>query len=327
MTAQQIYENFHPQAKGTGGLEAAQQIAQELAEWYPDSAVSVQKLVDGIQSGWRGDAAEAASHGLTPLAENSLTTGQQLGTAQDLLSRQVGSFHTAAAEVQQVPPEPSMVDAIGSALLGQPPVGALVQMEQHHAVQQANVDAYQKYVSASQYNTFNLPPFADAVAAPTAPVSVAAPTAAPVSRATARTGLQHLPSGTSNDARSAGIRSNVTAGPNGRNQRAVPASGRISGAPIGSGVGRTSAPGLTTGTGPTTVSSVAPPVTTPAPGHASPTGVGAGSAPGSSQPAWPTEDPISFSGGAMPPGVGGMPTFGGGAENEGRAAALRSGGF
>jgi hypothetical protein len=211
MTADQIYQNFHTQAKGTAGLESAQQIAQELADWYPDSAVSVQKLVDGIQSGWQGDAAEAASQGLTPLAENSLTTGQQLGTAQDLISRQVGSFHTAAAEVQQVPPEPSVVDAIGSALLGQPPVGALVQMEQHHAVQQANVDAYQKYVSASQYNTSNLPTLADSVASPTAPVSVTVPAAATAPGATGSVRAPRLPS-SSVHASSASTRSTATTG-------------------------------------------------------------------------------------------------------------------
>jgi hypothetical protein len=313
MTADQIYQNFHTQAKGTAGLESAQQIAQELADWYPDSAVSVQKLVDGIRSGWQGDAAEAASQGLTPLAENSLTTGQQLGTAQDLISRQVGSFHTAAAEVQQVPPEPSMVDAIGSALLGQPPVGALVQMEQHHAVQQANVDAYQKYVSASQYNTSNLPPLADSVASPTAPVSVTLPTADTASTATGSTSAPRLPSSTARTS-SASTRSTATTGTSKLGQPAVP-SGRspVSTAPTpptGSGIG----------TVPTTVSSAAPPVTTPSPGHTPPTGTGSGSIPGSSQPAWPTEEPIGFGGGAVPP-------FGGGAENEGRTAALRSGGF
>lgn len=188
LTAPDIYANFHEQARGTDGLTSAQVTARQLSEWYWGNAVSVQRVIDGIRSGWQGDAAEAAAQGLAPLAENSYTTGHQLATAQDLLARQVGSFHTAAAEVQPVPPAPGLTDAIGAVMTGSSPEPILAKIAARHVIEQANVDAYTKYVAASQYNTTNLPPLADSVAFPGAPVSVVAPAAV------ASNGTTHLSS-------------------------------------------------------------------------------------------------------------------------------------
>jgi hypothetical protein len=172
MTAGEIYANFHPQARGTGGLRSVQTNAQQLSEWYRQNAPSLQKIIDGVQSGWQGDAAEAAAQGLAPLVENSYVIGEQLRTAQDLLSRQIGSFHTAAAEVQPVPPAPRLEDAIGAALTGSSPAPIMARIAAQHVLEQANVDAYDKYVGASQYNTTNLPPLADSVTTQAAPVTV-----------------------------------------------------------------------------------------------------------------------------------------------------------
>ncbi|HEX5406755.1 MAG TPA: hypothetical protein VFX16_31150 [Pseudonocardiaceae bacterium] len=291
MSAQQIYENFHQRATGTGGLTSAQRFAQELADWYPDSAVSVQKLVDGIQSGWQGDAAEAASQGLTPLAENSLTTGQQLDTAQDLISRQVGSFHTAVSEVRPVPSEPSMVDTIGAVLLGQAPVPMLAQMAQHNAVQQANVDAYQKYVSASQYNTTNLPLLAESVAARTTPITVAPMTVTETSAVTGTAATPHLSSAT----RPVSTGTTTVPGqvvPQADSVPTAPTAGSADpAAPQGSGAG------VGAGATPTTMASAAPPVTMSAAMSTTPAAAATGSAPSPGRQAGPT-------GIAVPPGVG-----------------------
>ncbi|HYS40208.1 MAG TPA: hypothetical protein VEO01_31715 [Pseudonocardiaceae bacterium] len=292
MDAQQIYENFHPQAKGTGGLESAQQIAQELSHWFPDSAVSVQKLVDGIQAGWKGTAAEAASQGLTPLAENSLATGRQLGTAQDLISRQVGSFHTAVSEVQRVPAAPQMQNMIAAAATGQLPQPMLTQMAQHQAIQQANVDAYSKYVAASQYNTANLPPLSESVPTQSAPVAVAPPAALPSAPAQAAPGggarAMHLSGGASGGVPMGAV---VASG----------GAGRTAPSPIG-GVGPSLPTSSGGGTGPTTISSAPASVTTsPAPVWTPPVGSGGASSPGSGQPAWLGEPIVPVGGLSAPP--------------------------
>lgn len=175
MDARQIYDNFHTGATGTQGLSAAAEAARQLASKYQDRAVDTQKLVDGVQSGWSGDAGQAASQGLLPLAENSLTTHQQLSTGQDIIARQMDSFQTAAAEVQPVPSAPTMQNVITAAISGQSLAPLLSQIQRHNAISQSNVDAYAKYVGASQYNTTNLPPLDTTMDVPGAPVRAVAP--------------------------------------------------------------------------------------------------------------------------------------------------------
>jgi hypothetical protein len=178
MDAQQIYDNFHTHAKGTQGLAAAQQTAQQLAAKYQDHALTTQQLIDTIQSGWTGTAAEAASQGLAPMTENALTNHQHFGTGQDIVSRQVDSFHTAASQVQPVPPAPSMTDVITAMAAGQNPQPVLDQIVSRQVAQQSNVDVYNRYVAASQYNTANVP-FMSSIDTPDAQVSVVRKTSAP----------------------------------------------------------------------------------------------------------------------------------------------------
>lgn len=158
MDAQQIYDNFNKYAKGTQGLSTARETAQQLAAKYQDRVATTQQMIEGIQSGWQGNAAEAASQGLAPFAENALSNHQQLNTAQDIVSRQLDSFHTAVSEVRPVPPAPRMQNVITAVMSGQDPKPMITQIIAHQAIQQSNVDAYNKYVGASQYNTSNLPP-------------------------------------------------------------------------------------------------------------------------------------------------------------------------
>lgn len=155
MDAQSIFDNFHTHAKGTQGLMAVAQTAQQLAAKYQDRALTTQQMIDTIHSGWKGAAAEAASQGLAPLAENALNNHQQLGTGQDIVSRQV-----AAAG-------------------GQNPQTVLEQIAHRQAVQQSNVDVYNRYVGASQYNTTNVPTLntIDTPDAPNCMLPCATPTA------------------------------------------------------------------------------------------------------------------------------------------------------
>jgi hypothetical protein len=304
MDAQQIYDNFHTLAKGTQGLAAAAQTAQELAAKYQDRALTTQRMIDTLQSGWRGAAAEAASQGLAPLAENALNSHQQLGTGQDIVSRQVDSFHTAASQVQPVPPAPSMTDVIKATLTGHNPVPILDQMANHHAIQHANVDAYNRYVGASQYNTTNLPPLT-AIDDSGAPVSVTRPVAA---QATASPVGTQPSQGLS--ARAVQRSSTAVAGHTSRSSAGTPARGGAAahaatparGGAAGSGVPTVTShvPGSSSAT---TTSSAAPPPTTS-------TGPGIGSNPVGNGPV-PAE-PIAPVGGGFPPLGGGFPPLGGG---------------
>jgi hypothetical protein len=185
MDGQQIYDTFHNHANGAQGLSTAGQTAGRLAAKYVDHAVTTQQMINGTRSGWQGKAAEASLHGLAPFAENALNYHQQLNTGQDIVSRQVDSFHTLVSEVRPVPPAPQMQNVITAIMSGQDPKPMIAQIVAHQAIQQSNVDAYNKYVGASQYNTSNLPLMTTALSTQSAPIAAVAPPPAPSGTATA----------------------------------------------------------------------------------------------------------------------------------------------
>ncbi len=171
LSAQEIYENFHTQAQGTSGLARGQQCAQQLAANLQDRAIAAQTLANGIQAGWHGSAVEAAAQGLTPFAVNAYQNHQGFGSGQSLLSNQMDAFQIAVSEVQPVPPAPQMQDVLFAVTNGGSNLAPMqAQFAQYNAIQQANVDAYNKYVTASQTNS-EVPSIMP-VAAPDAPVSV-----------------------------------------------------------------------------------------------------------------------------------------------------------
>jgi hypothetical protein len=191
MSADDIYKNFHVHVKGTHALSQAQTTSYQLASSYQQQAVDTQRLIDDIQSGWTGDASEAASQGLAPMATNLLETGDALNTHQQLIDQQVGAFHTTASKVHKVPPKPSMWDVIGTAAAGIATDGVAAipggismydQVTAHDAVSNANVDAYNQYVKTSRDNAGSLPDLSGTLPDKiTAPVSVMPP--APVGTA------------------------------------------------------------------------------------------------------------------------------------------------
>jgi hypothetical protein len=190
VSATEIYLNFY-HAKGTQALSDAQATSFQLAKSYQQQAVDTQHLIDDIQSGWTGDASEAASQGLVPMATNLLETGDALNTHQQLINQQVDAFHTAVSKIRPVPPTPylwDVVSAVGAnTTIGAPaamPGGISMydQISAHDQIAQANVDAYNEYVQASQFNASSLPDLSgtlpDKIAAPvsvTPPAGVAAP--------------------------------------------------------------------------------------------------------------------------------------------------------
>lgn len=273
MDAQAIYDNFHTHAQGTPGLAAAQKTAEQLAAKYQDRAVATQQLIDGVQAGWKGAASEAAAQGLTPLAVSSLDTHQQLTTGQDIVSRQVDSFHTAVSEVQPVPPAPTMNNVIAAAVAGQDTTPMIDQMAHSYVVQGSNVDAYAKYVSASQYNTSNIPPITP-VDTPNAPVSVTTPPPAATSTSSGTTHAPHLYAGSAS--RTSATRTMATGSSSSGGGSPLPAAG-----------GRGATPPPASGSRSSTTTSSAPSPVLPPPSQLPPSGPGGGSVLGQGQPAGP----------------------------------------
>lgn len=175
MSAQQIYDNF-AQAAGTGAWLPGQDAAKELADNMKDLAADIWRLRTTMQSAWQGDAADQAGTGAEPLAMEFLNSADYLGSSQDLISRQVGSFHTAANSVQPVPSPPSAVDVIGAAAFGIPSMQHKVQ--NYLDTSQHNVDVFDSYHGASQYNTTNIPATYGRIALDKADVVVVTPQAA-----------------------------------------------------------------------------------------------------------------------------------------------------
>jgi hypothetical protein len=110
-----------------------------------------------MEAAWQGSAADAADRGLGPLVIEHGLAGRALHVAQDLTSRQVGSFVEAKHAVVPVPPAPGDVDAL--AMLVNPDVAVthLKQVELHNQAAQHNIDVMYGYTGASQYNTDGQP--------------------------------------------------------------------------------------------------------------------------------------------------------------------------
>jgi hypothetical protein len=185
MSAQDIYENFHgPGAKGVGALDHAQSVSYSLADSFQHEAADTQNLIGTLAAGWTGNAASAATQSLATIAEHQLAMGDALNVHQDLVYRQAGSYQTAAAKVNPVPPAPSGWDVLGSVALSLVtsgvatiPAGMSIynQAQNHNSVSQANVDAYDTYVQASTYNATSLPTMPTGNSAVSVPITVTTP--------------------------------------------------------------------------------------------------------------------------------------------------------
>ncbi len=108
-----------------------------------------------MESAWQGEASGAARRGAGPVAAEYSEASMHLYDAQDLTTRQTGSFERGRNAVVPVPPEPDAVQPWVSAS----PEGATYQHRQgqHNAAAQQNVDVMTGYGNASDHNTVNLP--------------------------------------------------------------------------------------------------------------------------------------------------------------------------
>jgi hypothetical protein len=156
MTGQKIYDNF---ANGVGprGLSESAAMVRALAEQYREEGAAIRALTAKMESVWRGNAAGAAQRGAGPLATEHELAAPHMGTAQDLNSRQAGSFTDARNAVVPVPPQPSAPDPW--AALSSPGGVATYrqQVVEFNAANQHNVDVMTGYTAASTFNTAGMP--------------------------------------------------------------------------------------------------------------------------------------------------------------------------
>jgi hypothetical protein len=172
MSGEEIYDNFHKHAIGSAYLQEAQDGARAVAQSFHERATDVQRLIDAVGQGWEGNAADQATTAMTPLAVNFVEGGDDLATLQDLIARQVESFHSAKSKVQPMPPAPQLQDPLIAFTSGQGLDPYLNQLTGYNAAAQNNVDAMTIYHGASDYNTTNLPPVAPQLPGATTPISL-----------------------------------------------------------------------------------------------------------------------------------------------------------
>jgi hypothetical protein len=152
LTPAEIYRQL-TEGPGTPKLEYEQRLTNEERISEGERAEMIRSLANVIRTGWQGDAAESAYGASMPLAERALENTYKLDHAQDLLSRQIGSFTRARNSVQPVSDPPEM--SVDEAFPFDVDHDKAVQDYQDSA--QNNIAVYREYDGASHYNETHLP--------------------------------------------------------------------------------------------------------------------------------------------------------------------------
>lgn len=172
LTPHEIYQQLTG-GPGSAYLETAQDATK--TEWAREDerAQSIRKLGEKIRMGWQGEASDAAFGASLPLAHAALRGAEQLDTAQDLLGRQSGSFHDAANSVRPVPPRPPENNVVNEMIPFETDLDR--QIRTYQADAQHNIDVFQGYDNASQYNETNMPREYSAISHSGGTISVKSP--------------------------------------------------------------------------------------------------------------------------------------------------------
>jgi hypothetical protein len=177
MDGKAIYENF-TDATGAQGLADGAATMSEVVKAYHERGDRIKQIVGRMDAVWKGDAAGAAQRGAGPLAVEHGLAAPAMDTAQDLATRQAGSFGDARNAVVPVPPAPGKVDPLAAFMNP----GALVtygqQVEAHKTASQHNVDVMRGYENASAYN-MSMPDSYGQITSDQAEIRVASPTPPP----------------------------------------------------------------------------------------------------------------------------------------------------
>lgn len=152
MTPAEIYRQL-TEGPGTGrlGLEQQQTYTESTAEG--ERAELIKSLANAIRAGWQGDASEGAYGAAMPLAERAFENADKLDHSQDLLSRQIDSFATAANSVRPVSDAPD--SPIDEKFPFDVDYDKAVKDYQDSA--QHNIAVFREYDGASHYNETNIP--------------------------------------------------------------------------------------------------------------------------------------------------------------------------
>ena len=205
LTPEEIYENFKS-ATGTGSQQEGHAVIAGLSTNVPDRAYDIQRIIDGTQQAWTGEAADQAVTGLAPLAGDLLNAGDTANTGQSPIASTIAAFHTAASKVVPMPPKPQIQNPLAALAQGKNPFTMLAQTTAYNKAANTNVTVMQEYESVINGHVSSLPSVdttAPTTASPTSlptPVNVRIPTApadTPSSSGTGTTGsagVKHAPS-------------------------------------------------------------------------------------------------------------------------------------
>jgi hypothetical protein len=152
LTPAEIYHQLTEGPGSTSMVWEQQKTAQERSE-ENERAAMIRSLANTITSGWQGTASAGAYGAAMPLAERAFENAAKLDNAQDLLSRQIDSFHTAKNSVVPVgdPPEMSIDEKFPFDVDHEKAV------KEYQDSVQNNIAAFRAYDGASHYNETNLP--------------------------------------------------------------------------------------------------------------------------------------------------------------------------
>jgi hypothetical protein len=156
MSGDAIYRNFQD-GPGPERLATSAAIVDGLVGRYQERTDRILRLRARMEAAWQGTAADAADRGLGPVVIEHGLAGRALHVAQDLTSRQVGSFGEAKNAVVPVPPAPGEVDVLAMFMDQDVARSYFMQVAQHNQAAQHNVDVMNGYTGASQYNADGQP--------------------------------------------------------------------------------------------------------------------------------------------------------------------------
>ncbi len=156
MSGDEIYRNFQD-GPGPRGLATSADHVNDLVGRYQGRVDRMLRLRARLEAAWEGSAADAADRGVAPLVIEHGLAGRALYVAQDLTSRQVGSFDEARNAVVPVPPVPGGVDALVMFTDPDSAGSYFTQVALHHEAAQHNVDVMNGYTGASRYNSDGQP--------------------------------------------------------------------------------------------------------------------------------------------------------------------------
>jgi hypothetical protein len=152
LTPAEIYRQL-TEGPGTESLACEQRETdrERLAE--NDRAELISSLANTTKAGWQGEASAAAYGAAMPLADRAFESSAKLDRSQDLLARQIDSFHTAKNSVVPVgdPPELSVDEKFPF------DVDYEKAVREYQGSLRNNIVAFRAYDDASLYNETHLP--------------------------------------------------------------------------------------------------------------------------------------------------------------------------